>query len=36
MRAEIDELKRQVRELSARLAEKPDAETRDSETRNEE
>ncbi|HYG11622.1 MAG TPA: UDP-3-O-(3-hydroxymyristoyl)glucosamine N-acyltransferase [Pyrinomonadaceae bacterium] len=28
MRAEIDELKRQVRELSARLPEKPDAETR--------
>jgi UDP-3-O-[3-hydroxymyristoyl] glucosamine N-acyltransferase len=29
MRAEIDELKRQVRELSTRLAEKPDADTRD-------
>jgi UDP-3-O-[3-hydroxymyristoyl] glucosamine N-acyltransferase len=37
MRAEIDELKRQVRELSARLAETPDAgdaETSDAETRN--
>ncbi|HEV7904690.1 MAG TPA: UDP-3-O-(3-hydroxymyristoyl)glucosamine N-acyltransferase [Pyrinomonadaceae bacterium] len=32
MRAEIDELKRQVRELAARLAEKPDAETTDAET----
>lgn len=35
MRAEIDELKRQVRELAARLGEKPDAsdaETRDAET----
>ena len=32
MRAEIDELKRQVRELSARLAQKPDAETGDAET----
>ncbi len=32
MRAEIDELKRQVRELAARLAEKPDAETSDAET----
>jgi UDP-3-O-[3-hydroxymyristoyl] glucosamine N-acyltransferase len=30
MRAEIDELKRQVRELTSRLAEQPDAETRDS------
>ncbi len=29
MRAEIEELKRQVRELSAQLAEKPDTETRD-------
>lgn len=33
MRAEIEELKRQVRELSARLAEKPDAEASDAETR---
>ena len=32
MRAEIDELKRQVRELASRLAEKPDAETSDTET----
>ena len=32
MRAEIDELKRQVRELSARLTEKPDAGAGDAET----
>jgi UDP-3-O-[3-hydroxymyristoyl] glucosamine N-acyltransferase len=33
MRAEIDELKRQVRQLSAHLAQMPDAETRGIETR---
>ena len=33
MRAEIDELKRQVRELTARLAAQPDAETSDAEMR---